>query len=103
MCQAPFQASVIQGNTNTDPDLDLMDLTGEVGKRTFIKELLEHITPNQRAVRGDRHKDETQRACDSLIPEGLDRPSSLGPLSSSRPQGHLPQRGQLGEARSPNC
>ena len=32
VCQAPFQASVIQGNANTDPDPDLLDLTVEVGK-----------------------------------------------------------------------
>jgi len=51
MCQEPFQASVIQGNANTDPDPDLMDLTIEVGQRTFIKEPLKHITTNQRVVR----------------------------------------------------
>lgn len=51
MCQASFQASVIQGNANTDPDPDLIDLTVEVGKRTFIEEPLKHKNTNPRTVR----------------------------------------------------
>lgn len=57
------------GNANTDPDPDLIDLTVEVGKRTFIEEPLKHKNTNPRAVR-ERSEAEGHKAMKSGLAEG---------------------------------